>query len=337
MKKNDSTTYVRQIYLKCIPQTAMHVENFDTRFVKLSNTKPLILKPHYISVDPYMRTRMQQSGYGYIDRWTSGSTLSGWTLSEVIHSDLPEWNLGDWAIGHLPIQDKINHNGVGLWRHPYSVEPPLQFMHPMGMTGFTAWIGMNHLGKVCSSDTVLVSAAAGGVGSIACQLAKLAGADVIVTAGRERKRDWLRKMGFQKVLNHQSPNFQSDLMKASKGKITLNFENIGGQIFESANEVMATGGRVILCGLVSQYQENYPRRPPKNFKNLIDRNVAVIPFTQPEYNSCLPEFHKHMKKILLNGDLDWCLDVIEGGLTKVPSGLIGLFAGDNLGKRIIKC
>ncbi|NGD82558.1 NADP-dependent oxidoreductase, partial [Klebsiella pneumoniae] len=116
---------------------------------------PLLLRPRYASVDPYMRTRMHATGYDYIERWDAGSVLSAWSLAEVEHSRHPDWQPGDWAIGHLPLQTSVAHDGAALRRLP-SGDPPLAFLHPLGMTGFTAWLGMRVLGRPGPADTVLV-------------------------------------------------------------------------------------------------------------------------------------------------------------------------------------
>ncbi|ANF58889.1 zinc-binding dehydrogenase [Halotalea alkalilenta] len=128
------------------------------------------------------------------------------------------------------------------------------------MTGFTAWLGMREIGRVERRDRVLVGAAAGAVGSIAAQLARLEGAEVLVTAGRGDKRTWLEEIGFSHPLDHRAPEYAQALSAAvGEGGLTLNFENLGGGAFEAANRCMRRNGRVVLCGLISQYQQPDPR------------------------------------------------------------------------------
>lgn len=327
----------RQLMLKKLPGGALVASDFSICEAPSLPSKALLLAPKFISVDPYMRTRMQQEGYGYIERWKAGSVMSGWTLAEVVDSRHPDWRAGDWAVGHLPMQDSIAHDGVGLWHRAGVLPAPLELMHPMGMTGFTAWVGMLHVGQLVCGDTVLVSAAAGAVGSIAAQLAKNSGARVVVTAGRQDKRDWLRSIGFTEVLDHYASDFEMMLRNALPGGITLNFENIGGRVFHAANELMRENGRVVLCGLVSQYQENNPRQAPSNLAELTRRKVSVMPFTIPSYQKYLSAFHKDMKVRLDAGSLEWRLNIMQGGLDAVPEALIGVLAGDNIGKRLVAC
>ncbi|SDL42512.1 hypothetical protein SAMN05661010_01674 [Modicisalibacter muralis] len=327
---------MQQLRLASRPQGELRNEHFalvETPAPR-RDSAALLLRPRYISVDPYMRTRMRAEGYDYIERWDAGSVLSGWSLAEVEHSRHPAWQRGDWAIGHLPMQTLVAHDGTALRCQPPG-DPPLAFMHPLGMTGFTAWLGMCVLGKPGPTDTVLVSAAAGAVGSIAAQLARNAGARVIVTAGRADKRDWLRSLDFATVLDHRREDFAERLAEAAPQGITLNFESVGGGVFAAANDVMRTGGRVVVCGLISQYQQADPRRAPPNMALLGERGVAVIPFVAPHFSQRYADFLAETTPRVTHGELHWRLDVVQGGLAALPEALIGLLAGANLGKRIV--
>ncbi|WP_148252657.1 MDR family NADP-dependent oxidoreductase [Aidingimonas lacisalsi] len=315
------------------PLSAEHFALIETDAPR-ADQAPLQLQLRYISVDPYMRTRMQPSGYDYISRWGRDSLLSGYGIAEVIASCLPDWSPGDWAVGHLPMQEVIAHEGTGL-RHAPPGDPPLSWLHPLGMTGFTAWLGMSYLARSGPGDTVLVSAAAGAVGSIAAQLARDTGARVIVTAGRKDKHDWLQSIGFSTVLDHHAPDFASRLQQAVPEGLTLDFENVGGEAFATAIEQMRPGGRVVLCGLISQYQQAQPRNAPANISRLSERGVAIIPFVSPNHEAHFPRFLDEMMPTVTNGRLHWRLDIVHGGLAAVPGALVGLLAGDNLGKRLV--
>ena len=327
---------MQQLRLHHRPRGELRPDHF--RLVEVdaptAGATPLLLKPRFFSVDPYMRTRMQPVGYDYIERWEAGSRLSGYGLAEVVDSRLPNWRVGDWAVGHLSMQELVAHDGRGLRRAPPGA-PPLAWLHPLGMTGFTAWLGMRLLSRPSRTDTVLVSAAAGAVGSIAAQLARDAGARVIVTAGRDDKRAWLASIGFDDVLDHRAADYAAVLRRAAPEGVTLNFENVGGVAFTAANDAMRPGGRVVVCGLVSQYQEDDPRRAPANLARLGERGVAVLPFVAPHFTERFTDFLAEMTPRVDAGRLHWRLDVVQGGLAAVPGALIGLLAGDNLGKRIV--
>ncbi|WP_027351607.1 MDR family NADP-dependent oxidoreductase [Halotalea alkalilenta] len=317
------------------PVAALGVEHFTRAWVD-PGAGALLLAPRYLSVDPYMRTRMQPQGYGYVSRWDAGSRLSAWTLAEVLASDDPAWMPGQWAVGHLPVQREIRCDGDGLVALPLG-PAPLAWLHPLGMTGLTAWLGMREIGRVERRDRVLVGAAAGAVGSIAAQLARLEGAEVLVTAGRGDKRAWLEEIGFSHPLDHRAPGYAQALAAAvGEDGLTLNFENLGGGAFEAANRCMRRNGRVVLCGLISQYQQPDPRRAPANLGSLSALGVRVLPFVAPEHYALLPRFRAEMGELLAQGALEWRLTVLEGGLEALPRALLALFAGHNLGKCVVR-
>ena len=330
-----STKTTIGLRLAHLPAGKLRPEHIEKTLISLPETPRLLLKPRYISVDPYMRTRMQPAGYDYIERWAAGSPLSGWTLAEVIASNRPSFKRGDFVVGHLPMQEVIASDGQHLIPVPVGDDPEA-YLHPLGMTGFTAWVGMQLLGRPTAEDTVLVSAAAGAVGSIAAQLAQRQEAKVIVTAGRADKRAWLHDKGFQSVLNHRSPDYTKQLHGAAPSGITLNFENVGGSAFTAAIEAMATNGRIVLCGLVSQYQTRNPRKSPDNFAQLRQKNVAVHPFVVPDYLRYWNDFQQFMLPLVAQKRIAWKLDKISGGLDSVAPALIGLLNGDNLGKRVVE-
>lgn len=325
----------RGLILHSVPKGQLQPEHFRITDIVLPDKPFLMLRPRYISVDPYMRTRMQPVGYDYIERWSADSPLSGWTLAEVIASNAPSFKRGDFVVGHLPMQEVIASDGQHLMPVPVGNDPEA-YLHPLGMTGFTAWVGMQLLGRPTTEDTVLVSAAAGAVGSIAAQLAQRQGANVIVTAGRADKRAWLHNGGFQSVLNHRSPDYTEQLHDAAPSGITLNFENVGGSAFTAAIESMTINGRIVLCGLVSQYQTRNPRKSPDNFAQLRQKNVAVHPFVVPDYLRYWDAFQQFMLPLVVQKRIAWKLDKISGGLDSVAPALIGLLNGDNLGKRVIE-
>ncbi|MBP5979558.1 MAG: NADP-dependent oxidoreductase [Halomonas sp.] len=330
-----STKTTIGLKLARLPEGTLRPEHIEKTLINLPDKPSLLLRPRYIGVDPYMRTRMQPAGYDYIERWAAGSPLSSWTLAEVIASNSPSFKRGDFVVGHLPMQEIVASDGQHLIPVPEGNDSEA-YLHPLGMTGFTAWVGMQLLGRPTANDTVLVSAAAGAVGSIAAQLARRQGAHVIVTAGRADKRAWLRDRGFQSVLNHRSPDYIEQLHDAAPFGITLDFENIGGSAFTAAIESMATNGRIVLCGLVSQYQTHNPRKSPDNFAQLRQKNVAVHPFVVPDHLQYWDEFQCFMAPLVAHKSIEWQLDKVTGGLDSVAPALIGLLNGDNLGKRVVE-
>ncbi|WP_447927470.1 zinc-binding dehydrogenase [Vreelandella sp. EE27] len=330
-----NTLKTRGLRLSGLPNGLLCPEHIETTSVDLPRDPALLLRPCYISVDPYMRTRMHAQGYGYIARWQTGSTLSGWTLAEVLESRQAGFMPGDLVAGHLPMQEVVASSAKGLYLLP-KAQNPLAYLHPLGMTGLTAWVGMALLGKPLAQDTVLVNAAAGAVGSLAAQLAKHAGARVIVTAGRDDKRAWLRRSGFHTVLDHRHPDYARHLERAVPEGITLSFENVGGNAFSAAIDSMREGGRIVLCGLVSQYQSANPRQGPNNIATLPAKDITMTPFVVPDYLGYWAEFQRFMAPLVTEHQLSWRLSKVPGGLESVAAALIGVLSGDNLGKQVVE-
>ncbi|MCP1314871.1 NADP-dependent oxidoreductase [Halomonas sp. 707D4] len=330
----DNTLTTRGLRLSARPDGPLLPRHIESRPVSLPLSPRLLLRPRYISVDPYMRTRMHAEGYGYIERWQATSALSGWALAEVLHSREVGFTPGDLVVGHLPMQELVASEASGLIRVSSGIDP-LAYLHPLGMTGFTAWVGMEHLGAPMPDDTVLVNAAAGAVGSLAAQLARRRGARVIVTAGRPDKRAWLARLGFDTVLDHRHPDYAAQLLDAATEGVTLGFENVGGAAFHATIEAMRRHGRIVLCGLVSQYQSTNPRQGPANIATLAANRVKVTPFVVPHYLKHWETFQRFMAPQVMKRTLDWRLDIMTGGLDSVAAALIGVLEGDNLGKRVV--
>ncbi|ALM53677.1 MDR family NADP-dependent oxidoreductase [Halomonas huangheensis] len=254
----------------------------------------------WLSVDPYMRTRMQSSGYDYLNRdgmgkWTSGSYLSAWGLGRVLEvgSEVGDKVAsGDWVVGHLPVA----RHGLVRFSSERGALPPLVFgaqqtapvdwLHARGMTGFTAWLAMCHYARPRASDTVLVTGGAGAVGSLAVQWALTSGARVLASAGSSAGREWLSSLGVTGVLDHGSPEvFAEQLRQLAPGGLDLHMEQLGGATFASAIDAVRSHGRVVLCGLVSQYNEAEPRRAPPNLQRLVSVGARLQPFVVPGHEA----------------------------------------------------
>lgn len=295
------------------------------------------LEVHWLSVDPYMRTRMQPEGYGYLAKWGPGAPLSAWGLARIQRSR-GSWREGDWVIGNMPVANRAHLkipelDAVLPFSLPVETPAPERWLHERGMTGFTAWLGMNHYGRPRPDETVLVSAASGAVGSLAVQLAHRAGARVIASAGSAAKRAWLREaLGVAVTLNDRDPDgFAAALAEAAPMGLDLDFENLGGTVFEAAIEHMRPGGRVVLCGLVSQYHDLDPRRAPRNLAHLQTNGAQLIPFVVPGHEA---EHWARFQNEMAELELVAPLDVLQG-LKAWPRAFCGLFTGKGIGKRVV--
>ena len=293
---------------------------------------------HWLSVDPYMRTRMQPEGYGYLAKWGPGTPLSAWGLGRILRSR-GRWREGDWVVGHLPVADRARltvpePQALLPLCLPGETPSPERWLHARGMTGFTAWLGIRHYGRPRSGETLLVSAAAGAVGSLAVQFAQREGARVIGSAGSGAKRDWLKEtLGVDTVLDDRdTEGFADALATAAPEGIDMDFENLGGPVFEAAIEGLRPGGRVVLCGLVSQYHDPEPRRAPPNLARLPAIGARLMPFVVPGH-----EFEHWARFQADIAELDPLapLDVVDG-LDAWPQAFCGLFTGKGIGKRVVR-
>ena len=156
---------------------------------------------------------------------------------------------------------------------------------------------------------------------------------MIATAGRADKRHWLRRIGFKTVLDHRAAAFPEHLARAAGSGLTLNYENVGGTVLAAANGCMRRDGRIVLCGLVSQYEQAAARAAPANMGHLQRLGVRILPFIASDHLADWTHFQQSMGRVL--GSLSWRLDVRRGGLEAVPDALVGVLRGDNLGKRVV--
>ncbi|NIC36677.1 NADP-dependent oxidoreductase [Halomonas desiderata] len=332
-------TSTRQWFLARRPRGVPRPEDFALREVALPAARAgeVEVAVHALSVDPYMRTRMHEGGYGYLDKWGPGAALSAWGLGRILEG-YGEWREGDWLVGHLPVAERaqvaLPETGAPLpLRLPSDTHEPLRWLHELGMTGFTAWLGMRCYGLPRSGETVLVSAAAGAVGSIAVQLAQWEGARVIATAGSAAKRQWLREtLGVAAALDDRDvDNFATALATAAPRGIDLNFENLGGAVFGAAIERLCPGGRVVLCGLVSQYNDPEPRRAPSNLSRLQFIGAQLMPFVVPGHEvRHWRHFQAEMRRLTPLAPRDEL-----HGFERWPEAFCGLFTGKGIGKRVV--
>ncbi|WBF18502.1 MDR family NADP-dependent oxidoreductase [Halomonas elongata] len=336
-------TTVRAWHLARTPRGCPEPEDFVCHSIPLNPPAPgeAWLEPHWLSVDPYMRTRMQPAGYDYLTHWRPGDALSAWGLARVIASRGP-WREGDWVVGHMPVAERCRLGPGESPRLPPLALPaetptPERWLHARGMTGFTAWLAMRLYGLPRAGETVLVSAGAGAVGSLAIQWAQRAGARVVATAGDPARRDWLtERLGVAAALDHHDSDIASRLAEAVPEGIDLSIENVGGSVFEAAIDVLVPGGRVVLCGLVGQYNSPEPRRSPRNLSRLTAVGGHLQPFVVPGHES---DYWARFQQDMAEWDAVAApLDVVDG-FDDWPRAFCGLF-GDagvrGVGKRVVR-
>jgi NADPH-dependent curcumin reductase len=291
----------------------------------------------YLSLDPTNRIWMSDKD-AYLPPVALGEPMRGGGLSLVTESrfgglepgDIVNTGLAHWALYNtLP--------GASLAKLPQLPGVPLSaFMGPLGATGMTAYFGLMDIAKPKAGETVVVSAAAGAVGSMVGQIAKIQGCRVVGIAGSDEKCKWLiETAGFDAAINYKKEDVGAALDKHCPNGIDINFENVGGEIMDIVIARLNDFSRMPLCGLISTYNATEPVPGPYNFDNLLMRRTLVKGFIVIDYYPRFAEGIQQMAQWLMEGKLKFETDVVEG-LENAPASLSRLFEGKNLGKLVVK-
>ncbi len=317
------------------PQGPAEVSNF--RLVE-SDVPPLpegwvLVEVHYLSLDPYMRGRMA-TAKSYAPSQELGQVMVGGTLGAVIESRNPRYQPGDIVVGRGGWQLFHASDGSGLSKVDARVVPEPVFLGAVGMPGVTAWYGLHRIGKPRSGETFVVSAASGAVGSVAGQLAKLAGCRAVGIAGGPMKCEHVVKdLGFDACVDYKSDAFVEALRSATPDGIDILFENVGGRVFDAALERMNAFGRVAVCGLIAGYDGQ--EIPLRNVRSILTNRLLMQGFIVSEHMESWAEALPELGALVAQGRLKHH-ETIAQGLDSAPRAFLGLLRGENLGKQLVK-
>ncbi|MBA4795439.1 MAG: NADP-dependent oxidoreductase [Phenylobacterium sp.] len=282
----------------------------------------------YMSVDPAMRPRL-----------TAGQELNeammGGALGRVVQSKHGDFAVGDLVSNRLGFREYFVSDGKGLSKlTPAEGLPLTVHMHALGMTGFTAYGGILFIGALKEGEQVFVSTAAGAVGSVAAQIAKIKNCYVVGSTGSEDKAAWLRdEVGLDAVINYKTQAIRQALEEATPKGIDVYFENVGGEHLEAALRRMNTLGRIPVCGMISGYNEG--QAPVRNLSNIIYSRVMLRGFVGTDFMHLQPDFQRDMAGWLREGKIKYQETVMDG-IASAPKALIGLMEGANTGKMLVK-
>ncbi|GIX47827.1 MAG: NADP-dependent oxidoreductase [Candidatus Tectimicrobiota bacterium] len=326
----------REIHLKSRPVGLPSPDNFALVDVTLPDPQPgqVLVRNHFMSVDPYMRGRMYDRP-SYVPPFPLGAPLEGGSVGEVVASRHPDFSPGEMVLSRLGWREYFLSDGSGLTKIDTRLVPPQAYLGVMGMPGMTAYVGLLDIGKPQPGQTVFVSAAAGAVGQVACQIAKLKGCRVIGSAGSPSKVQWLLEVaGIDAAFNYKTvPSLVDELGRLAPEGIDIYFENVGGAHLEAALEHMKPFGRIVLCGMISQY--NAPSPGPRNLVHAVRKRLLLQGFIVSDHLERQAPFHADMAAWIREGKVKWEETIVEG-LEKAPQAFIGLFHGENLGKMLVK-
>lgn len=325
-----------QVLLAHRPEGEVQESDFkivETPIPQLQDGQVLV-KNIYLSLDPYMRGRMS-AARSYASPVEIGQVMVGATVGEVVESKNAEFKPGDTVTGTLGWQQYGVANGDRLRKVDPKLVPISAYLGIVGMPGVTAWVGLLDVGQPKAGETVVVSAAAGAVGSVVGQLAKMQGCRAVGIAGGKAKCDYVvQELGFDACVDYKTGNLEENLRAATPNGIDIDFENVGGPIFDTVISLLNQFSRIALCGLVSQYNATEPYGL-KNVRYLLSNRTRLQGFLVGDYPQRWPEAIHQLGQWVSEGKLKYRETVTEG-LQNAPRAFIGLLHGENIGKQLVK-
>jgi len=326
----------REIRLASRPIGIPTMANFTLAQTTLEplRDQQVLVRNLYMSVDPYMRGRMNDRK-SYVSPFELGEPLDGRAVGEVIESRARKFKHGDAVTSNFGWREYFIASPDDL--HPVSreIRPLSVYLGALGMTGMTAWAGL-HLVEVKAGETIFISGAAGAVGSVAGQLAKLRGCRVIGSAGSGEKVQFLREeCGFDIAFDYKVGPVVEQLKVEAPDGIDVYFDNVGGESLEAALEALRVHGRIIACGAISGYNADKPRPGPSNLFNMITKRLTMKGLLVRDWLDRQGEFEKEVGGYFKAGKLK-SKETVVNGIDQAVGAFLGLFEGLNIGKMIVK-
>ena len=329
-------TISREIRLVARPQGFPDEDLFEVAETPIPDPADgqVLIRNAFFSVDPYMRPRMNDVR-SYVAPFTLGEAMTGGAVGRVAASRNPRYAEGDWVLHQLGWREWALSDGATLRRVDPGTAPVSTSLGVLGMPGFTAWYGLFVLGRPQAGETVLVSGAAGAVGSAAGQMAKIAGCRVIGSAGSEEKLAWLRELGFDAVFNYREQSARAALGELAPDGIDVYFDNVGGDHQEAAIGALRTHGRLVACGSISRYNDAEPSPGPRNMFMVVTKRLRIEGFIISDHYDRFGEFAGEASGWVEDGRLRYRETVVDG-IENAPRAFLGLLRGENIGKMLVK-
>ncbi|WP_428375018.1 NADP-dependent oxidoreductase [Lichenicoccus sp.] len=300
----------------------------------------VLVRVLYLSLDPYMRGRMSEAK-SYAPPVALGDVMVGETVAEIVQSNVPGFPPGDIVRCHAGWQSHAALPADRLQRVDATVAPVSTALGVLGMPGFSAWVGLDAIGRPQQGETLVVAAATGPVGATVGQVARLRGARCVGIAGGARKcAALIEEFGFAAAIDHRAPDFAPALARACPDGIDVYFENVGGAVFDAVLPLLNRFARVPVCGVVATYNDREadragPDRLPALMGAVLRRSLTVQGFINNSFIERYEAFHAEMSAWVRNGDVRTREDIIDG-LANAPGAFIGMLEGRNFGKLLIR-
>jgi NADPH-dependent curcumin reductase CurA len=326
----------REIRLVARPQGFPGEELFEVAETPIPDPSDgqVLIRNAFLSVDPYMRPRMNDVR-SYVAPFTLGEAMTGNAVGRVAVSRDERYAEGDWVLHQLGWREWALSDGAALRRLDPGAAPVSTALGVLGMPGFTAWYGLNVLGRPQAGETVFVSGAAGAVGSAAGQMAAIAGCRVLGSAGSEEKLAWLRELGFDAVFNYREQRPREALAELAPDGIDIYFDNVGGDHLEAAIGALRTYGRVVACGSISRYNDAEASPGPRNMFMVVTKRLRIEGFIISDHFDRFREFVGEAAEWVRDGRLRYRETVVEG-IENAPKAFLGLLRGENIGKMLVQ-
>lgn len=328
----------KQILLKSRPEGKPTAANFEFVAAPAVSVKEgeLLVKAKYVSVDPYMRGRMSDAK-SYAPPFDVGKVIEGGVVALVTESRHPNFAVGDAVLALMQWQEIQAVAGEKVTKLDKNLAPLSYYLGILGMPGLTAYFGLLDIGKPVAGETVVVSGAAGAVGIVAGQIARIRGCRVVGIAGSDEKNSYLKnKLKFDEVINyHTAENIEEAISKACPDGVDIYFDNVGGNISDAVIANINKGARIIICGQISLYNNTKAPVGPRLQLVLLKKSALMQGFIVSNYASRFPEGVRQLALWLGEEKLSYQETIIKG-FDRLPEAFIGLFEGRNTGKSLVE-
>jgi len=330
-------TTSREIRLKSRPVGTPVADNFELATVELPapGAGEVQVRNHWMTVDPYMRGRMNDVK-SYSPPFALGEAMQGGAVGEVIASNDPSLKVGDLVQSMYGWREAFNAPAAAVQKLDTFGLPPQAFLGVAGMPGMTAWVGLLKIAAMKDGDVVFVSGAAGAVGQIVVQIAKIKGNTVIGSCGGADKVAYLKSIGCDEVIDYKAEkDLTAALNRVAPKGIDVYFENVGGEHMDAAIAAARPFARFALCGMISQYNSTGEMYGVKNLIQAVGKSLRLEGFIVSNSFQHLPEFLKDMSGWIAEGKIQW-KETIDEGIENAPGAFLKLFKGENTGKMLVK-
>ena len=310
--------------------------NYTQEALRAPSEGEVLIQVLYLSLDPAMRGWMNDSKASYIPPVGIGEVMRALAVGKVTASKNPKFAVGDHVTGLLGVQEYAYSNGQGLTKVDPQLAPLPVYLSTLGMPGMTGYFGLLEVGQPKAGDTVVVSGAAGAVGSVVGQIAKIKGARVVgIAGGADKCRFLVEELGFDAAIDYKTEDVAEALKVHCPSGVNVYFDNVGGDILDAVLTRLARGARIVICGAISQYNNTTPVKGPANYLSLLVQRATMTGIVVADYYDRAAEAAMVMAGWIQTGKLKTREDIVEG-LDAFPTAFDMLFSGANNGKLVLK-